>query len=114
MDGSVGRYQIVMSLEHILNFVHLIRLSFDLLWSIACHTFISLPLDGFPMSTTQLVSSPLLILGPSTLRLSVTTLSMKRHCHSTSEPSCDLLPPRELCLTPCVGNPNAGSLLTGR
>jgi hypothetical protein len=52
--------QLFMSLKPISNFVHLIPLVVVLLWSIVCHAFVSLPLDGFAMLVTPLVSSSLL------------------------------------------------------
>jgi hypothetical protein len=65
IDHFMGRCLIIYVLE-----AHIELYPFDspddvLLWSIARHAFMSLTLDGFAMSVTLLVSSPLLILGPS-------------------------------------------------
>jgi hypothetical protein len=62
-----------------------------LLWSIMWHTFMSLPLDGFIMAITLLVSSPCLSLDLVRLRLNVTPLSMKKPRCNTRKPSHDFL-----------------------
>jgi hypothetical protein len=90
------------------NFVRSIHLFVVLLWSIAWHVFVSHLLDDFVESITLMVSSSLLILGPSASSSCVTAPSLKGRCHEQAS-SWRLC---ELCLTPCLENSTAGSLLT--
>jgi hypothetical protein len=91
------------------NFVQSVHLFVVLLRSIAWHAFMSLLLDDFAKSITPLVSSSLLILGPSPSSPCVTAPSPngRHHKHAFSWAPC------ELCLTPCVEDLTAGSLLIG-
>jgi hypothetical protein len=105
INRSVGYYLIVMPLKPISNFVYLIHLFICTPWSITWHIFMSLPLDGFAMSITPLVSSSLLILGPSTSSPNVTALNMKKsHCNTNKPPHdflvlCEFVP-YSLCRKP--------------
>jgi hypothetical protein len=83
--------QFVKSLEPYQNSSIWFPFSFVLLCPIMWHTFVSLPLDGFTVSITPLVSSSLLILGPSTSSPNVIALSMKKPHRNTSKPSHDFL-----------------------
>jgi hypothetical protein len=97
--------QFVKSLEPYQNSSIWFPFSFVLLCPIMWHTFVSLPLDGFAMSITPLVSSSLLILGPSTSSPNVTALNMKKSRCNTNKPPHDFLVlcefvPYSLCRKP--------------
>jgi hypothetical protein len=112
VDCSVGRYQTIMSLKPISNFIHRFTFSVVLFGpsrgTPSCHP--PPPLMASLCQSLRWWDHPCVSSDVVPHRLNETALSIKKPRRNMSKASYDFLVLCELCLTPCAGNPNAGPL----